>query len=145
MRRGPGRRKPNGADRAAEVVRQERRTEALRLCVGGLTMRAIGKRLGISHTQAEDDVRRALEEHGQQTRDQLRALTNLALDAVLEGHLEKARSGDGESARVVVLAVKQHARQNGYEAPKVLEVSGPGGGPIETRSPVIMIPPEKPD
>jgi transposase len=136
MRRGTGRRRPTGADTAAEVARQDRRFEALRLRVSGLSNRAIGKKLGISHVQAMHDVARALEERGQETREQLRGLANGALEAVLEGHVERARGGDDKSAKVVVAAVAEHSKINGYKAPERLELAGPNGGPMETKTSV---------
>jgi hypothetical protein len=126
MRRGRGRRPPNAKDAAAELARAERRARAFALRTECCSFPEIGRRLGISHTQAENDVKRAIAEHGEQTKVEQRALANGALEAVLEGHVSSARKGDHKSAHVVVSAVATHSRINGYEAPAEVAVSGMG-------------------
>jgi hypothetical protein len=134
MRRGAGRRQPNAKDDAADVARVDRRSEALRLRVSGHSFRAIARLLGVSVRQAHVDFQQAVAERPLENVEELRAMGNEALEAVLEGHLSAARKGDDKSAQVVIKAVAQHAKINGYEAPKKLEMTGKDGGPLETRS-----------
>lgn len=132
-RRGMGNRtRANAKDHAAAAEREDRRAKAVRLRIHGLNIREIAAQLGIGHSQAHEDVTRGLAERGEHTRDELRQLSNGVLDAVVQGHLQRAKLGQVQSAQVVVKAVAVHARINGYEAPKLVEVAGKDGGPIQT-------------
>lgn len=141
MRRGPGKRKKNAKDFAADVQRVDRQTQALDLRVEGLTIRAIAKKLNISVAQADRDVKQAIADRPNETADQMRARANEALEIILAGHLPAARGHAGsddveagasseKSAQVVIKAIALHAKINGYEAAERHEVTGPGGGPI---------------
>ena len=61
-------------------------------------------------------------------------LENARLDALLEGHLPRARAGETESAFVVLGAIKERAKINGLYQPTQARISGGDGGPVTVSS-----------
>jgi hypothetical protein len=120
-------------DDAAESKWAVRREECVRLRSSGYTWSQVAKRLGYCDPgNAYRDFKKAVLERPAEAVDEMRARSNEALDVVMSGHLEKARNGDARSADVVIKAIAQHARLNGYEAPQKHELAGKDGGPIVT-------------
>lgn len=138
MRRGVGRRKPNGKDVAATVERMDRRHEVLALTIDGLSGRAIAGQLGISHTQVQRDLKLALGERSEETSAQSRVLAKERIEAIIAANMPAARGEFSlmklDSGKLVLNAIALDAKINGYEAPKKLEMTGKDGGPLETRS-----------
>lgn len=128
----PGARPRRAADDAADAARQDRRERALALRIEGRSLREVARDLGISYEQARTDIARAVQERGRESREQLRARGNGALETVFRGLLQKALAGDPPSAAVVVRAVREHARINGYAAAATIkhEVAGVDGAAI---------------
>jgi hypothetical protein len=136
MRRGVGRRQRSAKDTAADVARQDRRQEVLALTVDGLTTRAVGQRLGISHVQVIRDLRLALEERNTESKEHGRALAKERIDAIIQANMQAARGGFSlmkiDSGKLVLNAIALDAKINGYESPKQLEHTGKDGGAIQS-------------
>lgn len=134
-RRGVGNRKRNAADDAQEARWAERRSRCVELRHAGLSWRKIQAELGYgSHADAMKDYDRAMHEIVAPSVEQHRARANVLLDMVINGHAIQAQEGNPQSAQVVIKAVAQHAKINGYEAPKVIDVnSTSGNSPADVR------------
>lgn len=78
--RGMGnRKKKKPSDYAADIAREERRAKAWALRAQGLEYRAIGEALGVSHTQASQDIKDYVAEYGRETQDHVREQAGGAL------------------------------------------------------------------
>lgn len=122
---------------ARRKVVKDWRAEALRLHVDGWTMREIAKKVGKALSTVHEGIEAELAEitrpHAEEAhkeRERKREVEGARLDAIIRGHLKKARAGDAEAAHVVISAVRQRAKLFGLEAPTKTEHTGRDGGPI---------------
>lgn len=104
--------------------------KALQLRIDGYTIRDVAKKLGKAISTVHEAIEKELNEIPAAQVDQLREIDGARLEAVIRGHLSKARRGDAEAAHVVVAAIRQRARLFGTEAPKKTEHTGKDGGPF---------------
>jgi len=119
--------RPKRKDRvAAAIAIQERQDRVLALKSRGWTDRKVGEAVGVSHTQVQTDWRAAVERRGARTQEELRAEASEGLQQIKRTFLRQARRGDVQSADVAIKAIATHAKINGYEAPRKLDVKGVG-------------------
>jgi DNA-binding CsgD family transcriptional regulator len=128
---------------AAEVKRQDRRAEVLALTVRGLTTRAVGRQLGISHVQVLRDLKLALDERGTESKAHSRAIAKERIETIIAANmpvvegkptgeepqelLETIYASKVDSGKLVLAAIALDARINGYEAPKEINLAGKDG------------------
>jgi hypothetical protein len=89
----------------ARVASATKRNQALELRIQGLTLSAIGEKLGISKSRAYQYVSEGLAKLNQVAvveAEQLRRLTSEQLDQLLAAHMPKALAGDTKAAGVVL-------------------------------------------
>lgn len=111
---------------AALLEIHDREDRALRLKVNGVSVRSIAEQTGVSPGQTQKDLKRAIERRGQRTQDEMRAEASEALEQIRRTFLRQAKRGDANSGDVAIKAIATHARINGYEAPKKVDVRGAG-------------------
>lgn len=117
------------------VVTTKRRLEALELRKKGMGFEEIGQALGISKPAAWQLVEGALRDYNdavKEVSDDLRTLTLMQLDKLLEGHLPAAFSGDDKSAGVVLKTLAERSKIAGLYAAQKTELTGAGGGPLQS-------------
>lgn len=95
----------------------------MKLRVQGISKRRIAEVLGVNEDTVVRDIKQAIAERSAEDKAELQSLATQALEAVLEGHLKKARAGDKDSAMVVIKAVAEHAKINGYAEPEKRDVN----------------------
>lgn len=115
------------------------RARALQLHIDGWSMREIARKVGKALSSVHEGIEAELAEitaphaeQAQKERERKREIEGARLDAVIRGHLKKARGGDAEAAHVVISAVRQRAKLFGLEAPTKVEHGGRDGAPITT-------------
>lgn len=134
-RRGPGNRRRNAADDAAEAARQKRRDEVWRLrTVEGLSHQRIAQRVGVSVGTVENDIQRAREEHRPPDADELAAYVRAELQRAVKGLRRAVDKGSASAVQAHVKALDAFAKLHGLYAPTKSELSGPGGGPVDIRA-----------
>ncbi len=108
----------------------KRRGEALELRMAGATYRQIGKQLGVSRTQAQNDIRRALQElieaHEGQA-EAVRELEEQRLDAMLVGIWLQAKAGHLGAIDRALKIGERRARLLGLDAPTKIAPTDPTG------------------
>lgn len=112
------------------AAREEEKHRAWKLTVAGMTIRDIARILGCSHGKAHTLVREALAEVPERLKAERVALADARIDGIVRAHWPLRK--DGESAKVVLAAVKQSRELFGLDAPTRTEISGKGGGPLVT-------------
>lgn len=111
---------------------QERAQAAVALRLKGETYGEIGKALGISAPSAYRAVARSLKRVIAKTSedaDELRTLELQRLDKLLLALWPRASKGNDAAVDRVLRVMERRAKLKGLDAP--VQVSGPGGGPIE--------------
>lgn len=109
-----------------DIALAERRAEALDLRTQGLSFRAIGSMLGVSHTSAKKYVDHALDELAQQTRAgaaRLRAQEVDRLVWVIRSMRDAVNDGSTQAAQVVIASSARIAKLYGLDAPEKLDVA----------------------
>ena len=109
------------ADRAAFVREQ---------ILAGKGYKLIAEELGVSISIVHQDHHACLIARKAEKVEELRAQYNARYEAIIDGHLEYAVSGNVKSAEIVLKATALAAKLNGAEMPQKLEVAGKNGGPI---------------
>lgn len=144
-RRGPGNRKPNAGDRAAELERAARRERVNELTREGKNYREIAVILGVSVSTAYEDFQKLITHLPTDGVAEDRRKHTARLDAayrrteqLVEAISAVAHSGNlaaiREVARLIdrqVSILARAARVNGVDAPEQREHTGPGGGPLQ--------------
>lgn len=122
---------------AAQAINAtEKKREALRLRKQGLSLRAIGEKLKLSHEAVRGYIQSALAEVAEETLQdatQLRALEVERLDAYLLALAPKIEKGDTQAISTALRVTEQRAKLLGIYAAEKQEVSGPAGQPQEQR------------
>lgn len=110
----------------------ERRKTALALRVEGLTLAAIGERLGVSRQRAHQILAGELAEVAVERKDlaehQLEAEL-AAIDFVIAGMAEKVANGDAKAAMAYLRAMERRAKLLGLDKPTQVDVTS-GGEPL---------------
>lgn len=123
-RRGPGNRRANPKDDAAELWRAERRAKIVEYRGAGLTWRAIAAKLDVSHALVHAEYKRAIAERPVAALEEHRAEADATLRMVIAAHAKPKAIVSPKSALVLVRAVATHAKIFGYAAPDKVEHSG---------------------
>lgn len=114
-----------------------RRKTALALRVEGLTLEAIGARLGVSKQRAHQILAGELAEVAAERKDlaehQLEAEL-AAIDFVIAGMAPKVAKGDAKAATAYLRAMERRARLLGLDAPTKTDLTS-GGAPITPITP----------
>jgi hypothetical protein len=103
---------------------------ALDLRVSGHTVREIAAKVGKAASTVHEAIEAELRNIPASGVLELREVEGARLDALIRGHMAKARKGDAEAAHVVIAAVRQRSKLFGLEAPTRNEHTGKDGGPI---------------
>lgn len=112
-----------------------RRLRALDMRMAGATERQIASQLGVSHVQIHRDLVAALEKLGKQealVADHLRALELERLDRMQLPMYSQAQQGNQGAVDRVLRIMERRAKLLGLDAPVKQEITGKGGGPLET-------------
>lgn len=117
---------------ARRAVVKTWRAKALELRISGLTIREIATTLGKAISTVHEAIECEIREIPAAGVNALREVQGAQLDALVRGHLAKARRGDAEAAHVVISAIRQKAKLFGLDAPTRNEHTGANGGPIRT-------------
>ena len=113
----------------ARVVKSWRAL-ALDLRVSGHTVREIAAKVGKAPSTVHEAIEAELRAIPAAAVAELRDVEGARLDALIRGHITKARRGDAEAAHVVISAIRQRSKLFGLEAPVRTEHTGKNGGPI---------------
>ena len=112
----------------------DRQREALELRKAGATFEAIAKRLGYrGPSGAYNAVMAGLRKTLQEPADDLRKMELERLDALTLRSWSLASQGSLEAIDRILRIMARRAKLLGLDAPERKELSGPGGGPIETK------------
>ena len=104
---------------------------------------AIGRKLGVSSTQAfryVHDVLKDLAKKTEKAARELRQLESERLDLLWRRLLPKVEVGDPRAIQAAVRVAQRRCSLYGLDGPKQLEHSGREGGPIEHEQTVFYIP-----
>ena len=117
------------------LAAHERHLQALELRKAGATYQMIADQLGYAHARgAHKAVASALKATLKEPAEELRTLEALRLDAALLAIWRRVTKGDDKAIDRLLGIMKRRMELFGLAAPKRKELSGPDGGPIETRS-----------
>lgn len=128
---------PNNANRPTRTQytrHAERRAEAWRLSISGLTPPRIAERMGISGVHAWRLVKEAIaevEEISIGLRKEVQRQELERLDAAIACLWPKVEQGDVAAIKAYILAQERRSRLLGLDAPVKSELSGPDGTPLE--------------
>ncbi len=86
-----------------------------------------------------------LEEDARETADDVRRLMLERLDRMLRGLSRQIAEGEPRAIEVALKVEDRRARLLGLDAPKVTEVTGKGGGPVQVNAPMFFLPQEIPE
>jgi hypothetical protein len=99
-----------------KVLAAQRRRQAVRMRIEGMTYAVIGKELGVSEVRAWKLVSEGLarlNEKMAEDAERLRRLSSEQIDLLLSAHLPKALAGDTKAAGVVLRALDSRAKLYG--------------------------------
>lgn len=103
------------APRKPTAARRERMAEALKLRQAGANYRTIGERLGISHTQAANDVADALREVTREAAEDVRDLELARLDDLFLIAYTKAKTSDMRAVDTALKVMERRAKYLGLD------------------------------
>ena len=110
------------------VVAEQRRQQSLALAAAGWGYRRIGEQLGVSHTQAERDVVKALgdlAETNKPAADRMRGLQTERYNVLLRTWMPRAQAGDARATEIVLRIQTGINKIWGLEAPiKLADADG---------------------
>jgi outer membrane PBP1 activator LpoA protein len=117
----------NPSSSAPRVIKaEERRTEAMRLRISGLTYRQIADELNCTVSTAHDlvmtELRQAREE-ASETREELRQIELDRLDGLQAAYYSAALEGDAQAAELCLKIAKHRASLVGIESPKEIHAT----------------------
>ncbi|MFW6030978.1 MAG: helix-turn-helix domain-containing protein [Myxococcota bacterium] len=107
---------------AVSAATEARRIRALDLRLAGATYRQIGRELGVSHTQAQKDVKAMVREYATEPATEVRHQELARLDRLMMGQWRQAMAGDSESVRNVLAIMDRRAKLLGLD--KRVDVAG---------------------
>ena len=116
--------------KGSREIAAERRIKALELRKTGLSYRAIGDALGVSHGQAYNDVMRALRQLAKKQdgiAEELRILEDQRLDDMLAPMMTQAKRGNQGAVDRVLRIMDRRARLWGLDAPQKIAPTDPSG------------------
>ncbi len=124
----------------------EKRVKAAELRIQGLNFSEIAKQVGYANPSgAYKAVVEVMASAERETGTELLELELQRLDEMLQSVWEGARKGILFNVDRVLKISEQRAKLLGL-GPQKLELSGPGGGPIETaQAGLVILPPEDPE
>jgi hypothetical protein len=153
LRRGLGNRNQLPADVAASLARKERRRRTTELVAEGLSIRAAARQMGISKSQAFDDVRLELATPNEGAEDRRAVLvsrhelelTRLATQAARLRERIEAKGSDAMEAEAILIRNSQakgkHLQALAHlQVPAKVEHTGANGGPIPVVSAQVSLP-----
>lgn len=105
-----------------EVIRIDRRAQAVQLRASGLTFREVGERLGISEVAALRLVDRTLSETTREAVGRLRREENTKLNEAEAAIWAAVQAGDVSAIDCFLRISARRARLNGLDAPNKLSV-----------------------
>jgi transcriptional regulator len=121
----------------------ERQLKALRMRQSGLSYRAIGRALEISHVQAWKDVNAVIEQLQKDNLEEakkVKAIEIARLDVALEAIWEKVEAGDPIAIDRMIKIMERRSRYEGLDAPTKQEIE------VATPEPIKFVPaPERVD
>jgi hypothetical protein len=118
------------ARKGGRAVAAERRIKALELRKAGVSYRKIGAALGVSHTQAYNDVMLSLRHLAKKQdgiAEELRVLEDQRLDDMLTPMMTQARRGNQGAVDRVLRIMDRRARLWGLDAPQKIAPTDPTG------------------
>lgn len=120
-----------------KVIRTERQRQALELRLAGLTFRAIGDKIGISHMLAKNLVDQSMREYAAEIKvdsETLRDQELKRLDALLPSVWIKARAGDIKAIDCSMRILERRSKLLGLE-PAIKLAGHDGKALLKERSP----------
>lgn len=123
--------------RPTKLEIEKRREQVSELLLRRYTLRQIAEALGVSKSLVHKDKKAIFQELKTRQQEHVQELfrldlqtTEVALRELLRG---PAMQGDPQAVQAVVRVLERRAKMLGYDAPTQHEVSGKGGGPIESK------------
>ena len=116
--------------KGAKARAAQRRNDALELRKAGASYRQIAQQTGVSHTQAHNDVTKAiadLAKKGEEDAQELRTLEAARLDALFLSVWQQARAGDLKAMDRCLRIMARRAKMLGLDAPEQHWLSGTEG------------------
>lgn len=129
-----------GKSTKEKAVTVPREIQALELRKRGLSYRAIGTKLNISHEQARQDVERELRrlaDTRQDKAEELRELELERLDTLQEGLEAMAAVGNPSAVASMLRVMERRARLLGLDAPLKADVTSAGE---KLNLPIVFLP-----
>ena len=104
------------------LARRQRMAKVLQMAEAGISYRAIGEKLGISHTQARRDHTRALQEVTLPLAEEIRKVHHARLETLYALSAARAhRERDMRAAQVALNTLAQQARMYGTDQPSMTD------------------------
>lgn len=136
------RRKRSPKQCAAELAIVLRQEKACELRLEGLSLEAIGKRLGVSIGTVHSDIEAVLERSRDAATDAIEKQKRLSLrrlDRAVQAIWAKVKRGDTDAIRELRGIEQRRAKIEGFDAADKHEISGPGGRSIPIDARVAMV------
>lgn len=133
----------NSAGAPQNVVDLELAEKAIALRCTGATYRAIAKEINVSVSTAHDLVSKAVAERREQKAQRTDELVELELercDQLQRALAKKAADGNERAIATTLRIMERRARLLGLDAAPKLELTGPGGGPLNVNGPRLFVP-----
>lgn len=125
------------------VVDLELAERAIALRCTGATYRAIAKEINVSVSTAHDLVSKAVAERREQKAQRTDELVELELercDQLQCALAKKAADGNERAITATLRIMERRAKLLGLDAAPKLELTGPGGGPLNVNGPRLFVP-----
>lgn len=125
------------------VVDLELAEKAIALRCTGATYRAIAKAINVSVSTAHDLVSKAVAERREQKAQRTDELVELELercDQLQRALAKKAADGNERAIATTLRIMERRAKLLGLDAAPKLELTGPGGGPLNVNGPRLFVP-----
>lgn len=135
-------RKVNKLHRVQQLAAVERRRIVWQMKVKCASHRAIAAHLGVSMMQVTRDIRRTLAEEGQLTAlsvEEHRNMEATRLDDLEVVLAKQVADGQVPAVREARKIVESRRRLFGVDMPVKTELTGAGGGPIQTQGTLVVV------
>ena len=117
----------------------ERQAQAISMRKAGATYKQIGQELGITAMGAFKAVEVGLDKTLRESSEGLRELEVQRCETLMRGIWSKAIAGDVQAVDRALKISERIARLLGLDAPVKTEVTGPGGGPVQSIAVTIPV------